>query len=292
MKKMMLLVSLTALSACTVTEETAPDAALASVSFDGADYGADEARKLAHGERVAELLACNSCHGPDYSGVNFGEMIPLIEGLWATNISRTLPDFSDEQLETLLREGTHPARDIYLMPSRSSQYLSDADMDALIAHLRTIAPTGEPTPIPPEGFEDAVAARLPDEYWRVKEYGRKFYPNAEEEADFYAKYRAPALGAEVERGRYIAAATCASCHGPGMDGYGEGSGSTDGVVEWSDDEVVRLFNEGTGKDGQVLRNEWGLGHPGANLTAAEQADVIAYIRKLAAHRASEEEDAI
>ncbi|WP_265570284.1 c-type cytochrome [Sphingomicrobium nitratireducens] len=258
-------------------------------SFDGADYATEDA-KVAHGERIADLLGCGSCHREDYSGADFGELIPLIDGLWATNISRTLPNFSDEQLETLLREGVHPERDIYLMPSRTSQFLSEADMDALIAYLRTIEPTGEPTPVPPEGFEDAVAERLPDDAWRIEEYGRKFYPNAEEEADFYAKYRAPSLGENVERGRYIAAATCTSCHGPGLDGYGEADGPVDGVLAYSDDEFETLLVESVARDGRVLKAWWGAPHEGGKLTANERMDVLSYVRALAGQRAEKSAD--
>ncbi|MBW0144671.1 c-type cytochrome [Sphingomicrobium clamense] len=260
-----------------------------AVSFDGANYS-DETGKIAHGERVADLLGCASCHAPDYSGVNFGEMIPLVEGLWATNISRTLPDFSEEQLEALLREGIHPEREIYLMPSRTSQFLSDADMGALIAYLRTIEPTGEATPPPPEGFEDAVAKRLPDEYWRVQEYGRAFYPNAEEEAQFYAKYRAPAVAGEHERGRYIAAATCTSCHGPGLDGYGEEFGAIDGVLDYNDKELRKLLVDSVNRDGETVAAWWGTGHEGSKLTQAELNDVEAYVRALARSRVLDQGD--
>lgn len=37
-----------------------------------------EAEKIVHGERVASLLACNRCHMEDYTGANFGAMIPIV----------------------------------------------------------------------------------------------------------------------------------------------------------------------------------------------------------------------
>lgn len=258
-------------SGCTGTsaqdEASKPDV-LPTVSFDGADYVTAE-EKIAHGRRLSEeLLACNSCHLDDYSGANFGEVIPLLEGLWATNISRTLPDFTDEELETLLREGTQPDRDIYLMPSRTSQFLSDADMGALIAYLRTIEPTGNVTPLPPPGFEEAVVRRLPDDGWRVAEYGRKFYPNAAEEVAFYRKYRAEPLGREFERGRYIAAAVCSSCHGPGLDGYGEDAGS---LIDRPSEE---------------LASAWADSHAFDSLTTSEIEAVRSYVIALASKRNS------
>jgi mono/diheme cytochrome c family protein len=126
---------------------------LAAATFEGGNYRS-EAAKIAHGKRLATLFQCNACHGADYSGVNFGEMIPLVEGLWASNISLTIPKMSDAELERLLRKGVHPDREIYLMPSKQTQFMSEPDMTALIAFLRTIPQVGKPTPLPPRGLAD------------------------------------------------------------------------------------------------------------------------------------------
>lgn len=91
----------------------------AAVTFDGADYK-DQAAKTAHGKRLATLFGCNACHGADYGGRDFGEIIPVVEGLWASNISRTMPAMSDAELERLLRDGVHPAREIYVMPCKQT----------------------------------------------------------------------------------------------------------------------------------------------------------------------------
>src|SRR5688500_11467742 len=108
-----------------------------AVAFDGADYQ-NEAAKTAHGKRLATLFACAACHGADYSGNDFGAVIPIVKGLWASNISLVIPAMSDAALERLLREGVHPDREIYVMPSKQTQFLSERDMAALIAFLRTI----------------------------------------------------------------------------------------------------------------------------------------------------------
>lgn len=199
--KLAFLLAMASLFACTPSgdvgdEEAAVEAAPGAVSFDGADYST-EAEKVAHGERLAGVLGCNTCHMADYTGADFGAMIPIVEGLWATNISLTMPDMSDAELERLLREGVHPTREIYLMPSKQSQFLSGRDMDALIAFLRTIEPSGEPTPLPPPDFEEAVTARLPEDYWRTTEDGQpRTYHNAAEEAAYFAENTVPDLGEE------------------------------------------------------------------------------------------------
>jgi mono/diheme cytochrome c family protein len=265
-------------------EKPAVEAVTAASSFDGADYST-EADKVAHGERIAELLGCNSCHAEEYSGVDFGAMIPIVEGLWATNISLTMPDMGDGELERLLREGVHPAREIYVMPSKQSQFLSGRDMDALIAFLRTIQPAGEPTPLPPSGFEEAVTARLPDDYWRATEDGRpRSYHNSAEEAAYFAEHTVPELGEEYGQGRMVVQTVCTACHGAAMDGVGEPAGDIQGALEYDDAQFERLLRDGVGRDGRPIDMNWGLAHTPGVLTDCELAGAIAYTRALARRR--------
>lgn len=284
-----LLLAGASLLACTPSsdidrEEAAATAVPAPMSFDGADYST-EADKVAHGERLAELLGCNSCHRDDYSGVDFGAMIPIVEGLWATNISLTMPDMSDGELERLLRQGVHPTREIYLMPSKQSQFLSGRDMDPLIAFLRTIEPTGEPTPLPPPGFEEAVTARLPDDYWRTAEDGQpRNYHNAAEEAAYFAENTVPHLGDEHGQGRMVVQTVCTLCHGAAMDGVGEPAGDIQEALEYDDAEFERLLRDGVDRDGELIEMNWGQDHTPAALTDGEIAEAITYTRALARHR--------
>jgi len=263
------------------TVETRPPA----VTFDGGDYQSEVA-KITHGKRLSSLFSCNACHGPDYSGVNFGEIIPLVQGLWASNISLAMPKMSDADLERLLRKGVHPDREIYLMPSKQTQFLSKGDMTALIAFLRTIPPVGEPTPLPPKGFEQAVRARLPKDYWLTEEERKTgSYANAAEEVTYYADHQLPNLGPRLARGRMIASAICSSCHGATLDGVGEPAGAIQGALAYDDAAFDRLLIESVDRTGRRVKVEWGFGHEAAQLTPAERRDVIAYVRALARSRA-------
>lgn len=253
-------------------------------SFDGAEYAA-EAEMTAHGERVAMVLGCNSCHMSDYSGANFGELIPLVEGLWATNISLTLPDLSDEELDRLLREGVHPAREIYLMPSKQSQFLSAPDMDALIAFLRTVEAAGDPTPVPPPGFEAAVTARLPEDYWRTMLDGQpRSYHNAAEEVEYFAENAAPDFGVEHAQGRLVALTVCSLCHGAALDGLGEPAGNIQGALDYDDASFERLLRDGVDQAGRPIEMIWETDHVPPVLTDSELDAVIAYTRHLARRR--------
>lgn len=262
-----------------------PTAAAAAVTFDGADYR-DQAAKVAHGKRLATtLFGCNACHGADYAGRDFGAIIPIVKGLWASNISRAIPAMSDAALERLLREGVHPDREIYVMPSKQTQFLSAPDMAALIAYLRTIPPVGQATPLPPPGFEAAVTARLPDDYWlTTQERERRPYHNAAEEVAYFAAHRPPDLGPQSARGRMIASTLCSSCHGAALDGLGEPAGDIQGALAYDDAAFDRLLIESIDRTGKRVAVEWGFGHEAQPLTAAERRDVIAYMRALARSR--------
>ena len=277
-----------AAAGCTASDEGTRTAdttvALTAVAFDGADY-ANEAAKTAHGQRVATLFQCSGCHGADYSGNDFGVMFPIVQGLWARNISLSMPAMSDVALERVLREGVHPAREIYVMPSKQLQFLSEPDMAALIAFLRTIPPVGEATPLPPAGFEAAVTARLPDDYWRtLKEGQKRGYHNAAEEVAYFAANQPPDLGPQLARGRMIASSICSSCHGAALDGVGEPSGDIQGALAYDDAAFDRLLIESVDRAGKKVTMEFGFGHEAQQLSAAERRDVIAYVRALAGSR--------
>jgi len=255
-----------------------------AIAFDGADYQSDSA-KIAHGQRIATLFQCSGCHGANYSGNDFGAWFPTVKGLWASNISRAMPPMSDAVLERVLREGVHPDREIYVMPSKQLQFLSARDMAALIAFLRTIPPVGEPTPLPPAGFEAAVTARLPDDYWRtLKEGEKRGYHNAAEEVAYFAANQPPDLGPQLARGRMIASSICSSCHGAALDGVGEPSGNIQGALAYDDAAFDRLLIESIDRSGKKVTMEFGFGHEAQQLSAAERRDVIAYVRALAGSR--------
>ncbi len=259
-------------------DENYSSADSSSVSFDGSDYKTHE-EKVLHGKRLSTLFACNDCHMQNYTGVNFGDFIPLLDGLWATNISLTMPNMSDEQLEKLLRDGTHPERDLFLMPSKTSQFLSKRDMEALIAYLRTIPEKGSPTPNPPIGFRDSVTAKLPADYWRTDEYGRPSYHTAEDEVMYYRSHSLPNLGKELLKGRLIAQTMCSSCHGASLDGIGEDAGDISNTKKYDTSSYKKFLTSGITVDGDTIITPFGSVHMFQFLTDNEIESVVAYMKR-------------
>lgn len=160
---------------------------------------------LVHGRRVADVLGCTGCHGADLTGRDWSE--PGFGQLWTSNLSRVTTRYSDIELEQAIRGGMRPdGSELWGMPSHIFTHLSDSDMGAVIAFLRSVTPAGtdHPRPVFEAGARAEIASGLlksaPAE---VREQGETWPPD---------------LGAEHGLGRYIARATCAECHGVDLRG--------------------------------------------------------------------------
>jgi cytochrome c553 len=246
--------------------------------FDGADAASPKAID-AHGERLSHVLGCRGCHTPTLEGEWFNSDSPQFGKIYASNLTRIIPTMSDAQLETLLRTGKHPTRgDLWIMPSEVFQRLSDADMKALIAHLRTVKPAGQSTP-PPE-FTDL---------------GRKLIADGtlKPVSAYMAEYRdklPPDMGPAHAFGRYLAGATCAECHGADLTGIkdfepGLDTPDLDIAGTYSDSELATLLTTGKGKTRADLglMTLVGKGHF-SYLTPRERAAVIGYVKARAGRR--------
>jgi len=210
------------------------DAKPAAITFEGADY-TDAAAKTAHGERLTRVLGCRGCHGKEMEGKRFYE-------LYASNLTRDLAGYSDEQLERLLREGVRPSKsDVWGMPSELFQHLSGPDMDALITHLRTLKPSGGPTqprlPWQPDAAKLIAEGKIKPAADSVKET-RNLGP-----AD---------LGEAHALGRYITRVTCAECHGPKLEGQPNGNPDLVVASGYTREEFERLITQGIPTGGRKL----------------------------------------
>lgn len=270
-----LLVS-TSLFACSAeddTESAKGDAALreAALTFDGAD-ATDEPAKIAHGERLAAVLGCKGCHRPNLQGGNMSEFEPELDGIYASNLTTELPKMDDRALRRLLLKGVHPMRgEMWLMPSGVISRVSDPDVDALIAYLRTLEEAGKPTP----------PTRLTDVTREMVETGELSRSSAQVRQ--FAEAQMPDLGPDHRWGRYLTSTTCAECHGPSLEGSGDFAPDLAIAAAYSDDELRKLLTEGVGKDGRDLglMSFVGVEHF-SHLTERERDAIIAYVKARAA----------
>ena len=166
------------------------------------------------------------------------------------------------------------------MPAEGYQHLSDADMAALIAHLRTVEPSGEPQPYVP----------MPEE--TRAEYAATGFYNASKMYELAQGEQPPELGdGDLALGRHITMTTCAECHQPDLQGF---EGFTPALADvggmYDDEAFTKLLTTGEGLAGRELGLMAAVGenHFGA-LTDHERQAVIDYVQALAAASMETEE---
>ena len=89
------------LAGCSSKPAEQPQVQQAAITFDGAEATPASAH-IAHGERLTRILGCRGCHTPELQGQQFYE-------LYASNLTREIPKYTDAQLERLIRAGVHPS---------------------------------------------------------------------------------------------------------------------------------------------------------------------------------------
>jgi cytochrome c553 len=243
-----LLVLLLATAACSkVPQKAAAAGKPAELSFDGAQV-TSAAALVAHGDRLTTVLGCKGCHTPTLTGQNFFDDSPQFGVLYAPNLTQLVPHWTDAQLETVLRQGIEPTRkDLWGMPSAVFQNLSPSDMTALAAYVRSLPPSGKPSP-PPK--LSALAKKEFIDSGEVK-------PQAQEVKEARNKPAAD-LGPQYALGRYIASVTCAECHGSDLTGVKDvepGQDSPDLLVVggYSRADFERLMTTGVPVGGRKLQ---------------------------------------
>lgn len=277
MRNIVMLLALAGVSACNKpsSKEAAAEPTVATVSFDGSDYK-DEAAKLAHGKRLADVLDCTGCHGLNLQGTNVTADDPSFGDMNAPNLTLKLRDYSDADFMKLLRTGVpKDGREFWFMAPAAYQFVSDRDLQAVLAYMRSFKPAG--TQLPPirkgKGFNDDVAKGM-------------MVPATRMILD-YQQLPPPAMGPQFERGRQMTRATCADCHNSALQGLGEFTPDLDIAGTYSAAELTELLSTGKGKTKADLglMSEMGR-HAYSKLTPAERKAIVDYVLARA-HRRSE-----
>ncbi|MEN3973057.1 cytochrome c [Sphingomicrobium sp. XHP0235] len=241
-----------------------------SAAFVGA-HAPDDAARLAHGRRVADVVGCTSCHGVDLQGGSYADD-PEEGFIFAPNLTRTMPTLTDVEFTRLIREGIHPRRErLFYMPAKTLQRIAKSDLDALIFYLRSLEQEGREWPLPTGGETTDQLMDL-----GILDTSSSAVAEFSEKLPSY-------LGPSFELGRYVAGVTCAECHGPDLLSGGTYAPSFS-KLNYSTAELERLLVEGVTRHGEshglmalvVSRNL-------SALTPEERAAVIDYVRALGAN---------
>ncbi len=268
MRASMILLALASLSACgSQSEGTNEQAEVkpAQLKFEGADIVDTEA-KVAHGKRLAIILDCTGCHGENLQGTNLTDD-PKDRAMYAPNITLLLAKYSDIELDKLIRQGVpRDDREFWFMPVESYQFLSGADVGAIIAYLRTVKPAGKPLPAfeKNRAFEKDIAAGL--------------IGNAQAQIAKYRQEPPADMGPQHAWGRYMAQTTCTQCHNNALQGWEGFTPNLDIAGAYTAQELETLLTTGKGKSKPDLGMMTRMGRDHfPQLTPRERQAIIAYV---------------
>lgn len=208
---------------------------------------------------VTAVTKCTDCHTADLGGKLFIDGGPFAT-IYAPNLTAgkggRLAAYNDAQLEAAIRHGVRPnGRALMIMPSDEYQHLSDADVSAIIAYLRSVP---------------AVDREQPDS--KLGPVGRALFtfgavplmPASRIDHKAAGARTAPPAGPTREYGQYLVnVGGCRGCHGPnlvGAPGHGEGPAAPNvtpagDIGKWSEADFTRAIRTGTRPDGRKLSDE-------------------------------------
>jgi mono/diheme cytochrome c family protein len=196
---------------------------------------------------------CTDCHGQNLAGMVFDDG-PMIGRLGIKNLTRGQggigSEFTDIDWVRAIRHGIgQDGKTLIDMPSNYYYNLSDTDLGAMIAYLKSLPP---------------IDNRIPD--MKLGPLARMFILQdptllpATVIDHTRPRPPAPKPGATVEYGRYLASFSCIFCHGENLAGYpGEGAGQNltpaGNLAHWSEADFIQTVRTGITPEGRKLDPE-------------------------------------
>lgn len=236
--------------------------------------------QIARGEQLA--WGCADCHSPTLElplGGGTENLIsegPPLGELFATNLTPggPLSGWTDGEIERAIREGIgKDGRSLIAMPSQAYRHLSDADVQALVAYLRS-QPAVE-NPQPPRNMNIVAALFL----------GAGLFPPSAQAP--VGSVIAPPAGPTAEYGAYlVAAGGCADCHGEKLDGVPPNSFVPPApplkpfAAGMSEAQFMAVFREGRRIDGSPVAEEMPWKNIGKAMSDDDLRAVQAYLKTL------------
>lgn len=247
---------------------------------------------------VNTIMTCGNCHTPKgptgdimdkaFSGGLSWDEPPF--KVTAPNITQDkdtgIGAWSDADIKKLMRTGVRPngVQIAEIMPTAFYGIITDNDMNAIVAYLRTLKP---------------IANKVPDPIYKMQVPHHAF-PGADK------PYTEAMMSDTLKKGFYLVSiGHCLECHTPMgprgrefADKLGTGgfefpgpwgksvsrnitSSKTKGIGEWTDGEIKRAVTQGVRKDGSKLKPPMGF-HYYAKMTGGDLDAVVAWLRTLPA----------
>ncbi len=216
--------------------------------------------QIARGEKFAQF--CAACHSstrkPPLAGGkdNFAQIPngPSFGKVYPPNLTPAgeLKDWSDGEIIRAIREGVHKSgRPLLVMPTRGFRELSDDDVQAIVAYLRSMPATKHNADTDANTNEGNLLAALFS--------GAGILPYFAQ-PPITKPIASPPPGANLENGRYLARVIpCRECHGedyggrqPAAIGPPAGPNLTVLVQKWSEADYVKTIRTGVDPSGHSL----------------------------------------
>ena len=167
---------------------------------------------LAEGKRIFQYRGCEACHGENLEGVVYLDN-PAIGQVITPNLTSGQGGIGDERTDLdlirAIRHGLGPdGTPSLFMPSTEFYFLSDQDLGAVLAYIRSKPPVDnlpDPSQLSPTGF---IVMNLTRE---ITFLPAELIPHDQEPPP------APEPGLTPEYGEYLSL-SCPVCHGLGFSG--------------------------------------------------------------------------
>ena len=240
---------------------------------------------VARGQYLVNSTAgCFGCHGDGAKGNIFSDGLPF-GTLAAPNLTSGRGGIggimTDADWNRAIRHGIgHDGRLLLIMPAEHFSHLSDADLGAVVAYVKTLPPMDNPVP--------TRSLALPA-YLFV---GSGMFKTGAEQIDHSAAHPASVPPAETaDYGAYIVElATCRDCHGPNLTGQTDGGGGapagpnispTGEVGAWTKEQFINTIRTGLNPAGHQLSDDmpWKVFQ---NMNDTDLGAVYAYLHSLPA----------
>jgi mono/diheme cytochrome c family protein len=170
---------------------------------------ADGAEVRALGKYLFDSRGCADCHGADGKGARFLDDAESGFRVTAPNITPAgvVAKYTESDWVRIVRHGVKPdGTPAFVMPSQDYNRLTDSDLAALVAYVRSLAPT------------DGPAAQFEVPFIVKALYAAGQVHDAAELIDHTLPPSQPvAVAVSVEHGRYVAQ-MCTGCHGANYSG--------------------------------------------------------------------------
>jgi mono/diheme cytochrome c family protein len=274
-------------------------AALGTALISTASAQSGESDLVKRGDYLVNgILTCANCHSPkgppavvagkDFSGGLSWDELPF--KVTAPNIT---PDketgigtWTDAEIKTLMRTGIRPngVHIAMVMPTGFYHIMTDLDLNAVVAYLRTLKP---------------VRNKVDDPVYKVPQV-EHIIPGGE------TPFTEGMMGDKLEKGFYLVTiGHCMECHTPmekgvrqwdsrlgagGFEFHGPWgvsvsrnitSSKTKGIGAWTDGEIKRAITDGISKDGSKLKPPMGFQYY-ATLTPDDLDAIVTYLRTVPA----------